>query len=148
LAATNLLAKGATREEVELTKMTGEEAARLFLCFIVEPGILFGGGQLFSLLVSNLDLYAACDRATQANAILRRFFTVALQYLLGADMAIGLLMFVPSGALLARLRSRASAAIDKDLLDLMQASSSTQMLLEVMLNSVGGATISLHHPKG
>jgi hypothetical protein len=69
-------------------------------------------------------------------------------YLLGAVIAIGFLMFVPLGALTARLRSRASAAVDKDTLDLMQASSSTQLLLELMFNSVGGATISLHHPKG
>jgi hypothetical protein len=69
-------------------------------------------------------------RATQANAILRWVSTVALQYLRGADMTIGLLMSVPSGALTARLRSRASAAVDTDPLDLMKASSSTQLLLE------------------
>jgi hypothetical protein len=71
LAATNFLAKGAIREEVELTKMAAGAAARPFLYCIVEPGILFGGGQLFSLSVSNLDLYASCTRATQENTILR-----------------------------------------------------------------------------
>jgi hypothetical protein len=55
-AATHFLAKGAIREEVELTKTAEEEAARLFLCFIGAPAILFGGGQLFYLSVSSLDL--------------------------------------------------------------------------------------------
>jgi hypothetical protein len=70
LAATNFLAKGAIREEVELTKTAAGAVARPFLFFIVELGILFGGGQLFFLLVSNLDVYASFARATQVNAIL------------------------------------------------------------------------------
>jgi hypothetical protein len=79
--------------------------------------------------------------------MLRRLSTVALQYLLGADINIGLLMFVPSGASSARLGSWASAAVDKYHLDLMKASSSAQLLLEVVLYSVGGG-VSIHHPKG
>jgi hypothetical protein len=68
LAATNFLAKGEIREDVELTKTAAGAVARPFLCFIVDPGILFGGGKIFSVSVSNLDFYASCARETHKNA--------------------------------------------------------------------------------